>query len=38
MPLPPEASEAPAAPGHTPAPAGFAARLALFRKDGDANR
>lgn len=37
MPLP-EAPAASATPGDTPAPAGFAARLALFRKDGDANR
>ncbi|MDQ7743609.1 FliO/MopB family protein [Hydrogenophaga pseudoflava] len=38
MPLPPEAPPATARPGDAPAPAGFAARLALFRKDGDANR
>lgn len=38
MPLPPEPADAPVAPGHTTAPTGFAARLALFRKDGDAHR
>jgi flagellar protein FliO/FliZ len=36
MPLP-GASDTPAAPTLSPAPAGFAARLALFRKDGDAS-
>ena len=39
MPLPEAsgASDTPAAPTLSPAPAGFAARLALFRKDGDAS-
>ena len=36
MPLP-EPAETPAAPAGAPAPTGFAARLALFRKDGDAS-